>query len=172
MNRNPDKKIKVPESVKEQYNYSYWILKDLEDTIAFGESFILKKPNIKLILLQGKLGAGKTSLVKGIAKGLGITEPITSPTFPLVQHYSKNKQLLVHLDLYRLEDPKMANELFLQEEEELKNEKYLMVVEWPERLNLNLQEAWRAKIEHTNEDKRIIQIISPELESIKANAVS
>ena len=71
-----------------------------------------------ILLLSGPLGAGKTSLVQGLAEGLGITEPITSPTFALAQHYPQGEPQLVHLDLYRLEQPASADELFLQEEEE------------------------------------------------------
>jgi tRNA threonylcarbamoyladenosine biosynthesis protein TsaE len=73
-------------------------------------------------LRQGELGAGKTCLVQGLAMALGIDEPITSPTFALAQHYSGlgvdgRTHALVHLDLYRLEQPATAAELFAQEEE-------------------------------------------------------
>ena len=98
-----------------------------------------------LILLKGELGAGKTSLIQGLAAGLGIEEPITSPSFALAQHYNGIIQLahqqasestaLVHLDLYRLEEPASADELFLQEEEEAKALQAVMAVEWPERLS-------------------------------------
>ena len=71
-----------------------------------------------ILLLEGDLGAGKTSLVQGIALGLGIDEPITSPTFALAQHYRGQAGALVHLDLYRLEHSASADELFCQEEEE------------------------------------------------------
>jgi tRNA threonylcarbamoyladenosine biosynthesis protein TsaE len=76
-----------------------------------------------LLLLQGDLGAGKTCLVQGLAEGLGITEPITSPTFALAQHYEGRlaegePTCLVHLDLYRLEAGAAADELLAQEEEE------------------------------------------------------
>ena len=65
-----------------------------------------------ILLLEGDLGAGKTSLVQGIALGLGIDEPITSPTFALAQHYRGQAGALVHLDLYRLEHSASADELF------------------------------------------------------------
>ena len=67
---------------------------------------------------EGPLGAGKTSLVQGLAGALGIQEPITSPTFALAQHYPEGTPPLVHLDLYRLEQAIAADDLFLQEEEE------------------------------------------------------
>jgi len=72
-------------------------------------------------MLQGELGAGKTCLVQGLAMALGIDEPITSPTFALAQHYKRpvpdgRPHALIHLDLYRLEQPAAAAELFAQEE--------------------------------------------------------
>lgn len=165
MGRNSETNFNVPEMVKGQYNYSYSILENLEETISYGENFIKNIPTIKLILLQGPLGAGKTSLVKGIAKGLGIKEPITSPTFSLSQHY-RGQRLLVHLDLYRLEDPLIANEFFIEEEEEVINQKGIMIVEWPERLGIKLQEAWLAKIKYTEDNKRLIQLFPPRSEEI------
>jgi tRNA threonylcarbamoyladenosine biosynthesis protein TsaE len=80
-------------------------------------------PGSALLLLQGDLGAGKTCLVQGLAQALGIAEAITSPTFALAQHYEGRladgrPTRLVHLDLYRLELPAAADELFAQEEEE------------------------------------------------------
>jgi len=100
-----------------------------------------------ILLLQGTLGAGKTCLVQGIAAGLGIEEPITSPTFALAQHYlgragSSSSTALVHLDLYRLEQPLAADELFAQEEEEALELGALMAVEWSERLSFRPVGAW------------------------------
>tara|TARA_Y100001968_G_scaffold278064_1_gene273221 strand:+ start:172 stop:693 length:522 start_codon:yes stop_codon:yes gene_type:complete len=159
--RNLEEKFKVPSAIKEQSNYLCWILKDLEETIAFGENFIKSFPEIKLLLLEGPLGAGKTSLVKGIAKGLGINETITSPTFALAQHYNQSQVPLIHIDLYRLEKPELANELFLQEEEEAISFQGVMVIEWPERLTVDLPEAWIAKIKITNDSMREIQLMPP-----------
>ena len=143
------------------------ILKTLEDTIAFGAKLMHIIPDLKLLLLEGSLGAGKTSLVKGIAISLGINEPITSPTFPLVQQYNSGKPPLVHLDLYRLEDHKSANELFIQEEEEAKAHGALVVVEWPERLKLPLPEAWKLKLEH-HLDGRLAHLLPPSISAKKA----
>jgi len=112
--------------------------------------------------LYGPLGAGKTTLVKGIAKSLRIQEPITSPTFPLSQHYPLGSPPLIHLDLYRIEEPHAANEFFLQEEEESKAMGAFMVVEWPERLSLQMPDAWRGKLEYSlNKKARYFQLIPP-----------
>jgi tRNA threonylcarbamoyladenosine biosynthesis protein TsaE len=104
-----------------------------------------------LLLLQGDLGAGKTCLVQGLAEELGITEPITSPTFALAQHYGGRhagggSTWLVHLDLYRLEAGFSADELFAQEEEEAGALGALMAVEWPERLTARPLDAWLVEL--------------------------
>ena len=100
--------------------------------------------------LQGDLGAGKTCLVQGLAQGLGITEPITSPTFALAQHYRGQRTGhdtdLVHLDLYRLEQPEAAAELFAQEEEEALALEAVLAVEWPERLSFTPGPAWQVHL--------------------------
>ena len=100
-----------------------------------------------ILLLQGDLGAGKTCLTQGLAAGLGIDEPITSPTFALAQHYTGRAGALVHLDLYRLEQPAAADELFAQEEEEAIALNALMAVEWAERLSFVPEDAWRIGLE-------------------------
>jgi len=111
-----------------------------------------------ILLLQGTLGAGKTCLVQGIAAGLGIEEPITSPTFALAQHYqgragSSGSTALVHLDLYRLEQALAADELFAQEEEEALELGALMAVEWSERLSFRPDGAWCVSLELIDPDR-------------------
>ena len=122
-------------------------------------------PAGSILLLIGPLGAGKTSLVQGLAEGLGIDEPITSPTFALAQHYPQGTPRLIHLDLYRLEQPSSADELFLQEEEEAIAAEALMAVEWPERLGLKLPEAWQLELSHQGNGRRA-QLIAPRKASI------
>ena len=91
-----------------------------------------------------------------------IKEPITSPTFPLSQHYQSGSPPLIHIDLYRIEEPNAANEFFLQEEEESKAMGALMVIEWPERLSLPMTDAWRGKLEYTSTNQaRFFQLIPP-----------
>ena len=145
-----------------------WQLESLESTISFGFNLKRKFPQIKILLLQGPLGAGKTSLVKGIAKSAGILEPITSPTFALSQHYLEGKPPLVHLDLYRIENQNDANELFYQEEEEALSIDALMVIEWPERLSISITDAWIGKIQYNHYDNgRTIELIPPLLPLIE-----
>ena len=136
-------------------------LSDLEATQSFGTALAQQLPSGAILLLKGPLGAGKTSLVQGIALALGIGEPITSPTFALAQHYTDGNPPLIHLDLYRLEQPNAADDLFLQEDEEAKAIGALLAVEWPERLSLELPEAWQLELSHTNDGARSAQLTPP-----------
>lgn len=83
-----------------------------------------------VIAVSGDLGAGKTQLVKGIARGLGIQERVHSPTFNLVNVYSGGRIPLFHLDLYRLESPE---QIFAAGLEEYLNPAGVAVIEWAER---------------------------------------
>ncbi|MEB3262035.1 MAG: tRNA (adenosine(37)-N6)-threonylcarbamoyltransferase complex ATPase subunit type 1 TsaE [Cyanobacteriota bacterium] len=94
------------------------------------------------LLLSGELGAGKTCLVQGLARGLGIDDVVTSPTFALSQHYQGSHGALVHLDLYRLEQPEAADELLAQEQEIARGIHALLAVEWPERLSGLPAHSW------------------------------
>lgn len=90
--------------------------------------------------LTGDLGSGKTTFVKGLAKGLGVAQTITSPTYIFIRSYSFepiqrrgfNKDTLYHLDLYRVEDPQQAQKINL--EEILNDKNGIVVVEWAEHL--------------------------------------
>jgi len=126
-------------------------LADAAATAALGqqlaEQWLQLPPDQRpLLLLEGNLGAGKTSLVQGIAAGLGIEEPVTSPSFALAQHYN-GRAALVHLDLYRLEQPAAADELFAQEEEEALLLGALLAVEWPGRLSFQPDGAWQVALQ-------------------------
>ena len=100
---------------------------------------ILKPP--MLVILRGEVGAGKTTLVKGIAAALGaaLEEDVTSPTFTLVHEYVNDKVHLFHLDLYRLETEEQIAVLGL--EEMLAEPNALVLVEWGERFESVLKLA-------------------------------
>jgi tRNA threonylcarbamoyl adenosine modification protein YjeE len=83
-----------------------------------------------VIGLSGDLGTGKTQLVKGLARGLGATERVHSPTFPLVNEYTTGRLALYHLDLYRLETPEQIHAAGL---EDFLTPDGVTVVEWAER---------------------------------------
>ena len=162
MEKDTEKQFEVFNSFAQQTNNFCWTLDKPESTMSLGSTLTKKFPTLSILLLNGPLGAGKTTLVKGIAKSLRIQEPITSPTFRLSQHYPLGSRPLIHLDLYRIEEPNAANEFFLQEEEESKAMGAFMVVEWPERLSLQMPDAWRGKLEYSlNKKARYFQLIPP-----------
>jgi tRNA threonylcarbamoyladenosine biosynthesis protein TsaE len=98
--------------------------------IALGRSL----PPGSILLLEGDLGSGKTSLVQGIGEGLGITEPISSPTFVLLNEYPEGRIPLYHLDLYRLQ-PTEVDELHLENYwEGIEVPLGIVAIEWAERL--------------------------------------
>jgi tRNA threonylcarbamoyladenosine biosynthesis protein TsaE len=83
-----------------------------------------------IIYLKGDLGAGKTTLVRGLLRGLGYTGRVRSPTYTLIEPYSFDSWAVYHLDLYRLSDARDLEDLGLRD---LLSEKALLLVEWPER---------------------------------------
>lgn len=83
-----------------------------------------------LVFLRGDLGAGKTTLVRGLLRGLGHVGPVRSPTYTLIEPYEVAGQRLYHLDLYRLGDPEELEFLGLRD---LLDGEGLLLVEWPDR---------------------------------------
>src|SRR4051812_4481146 len=102
-----------------------------EETFAIGEQWGRVAQRGWIIGLSGDLGAGKTQLVKGIARGLGSPARVHSPTFALLNEYEGGRLLLFHLDLYRLNDADEVLRTGL--EEYLVNPNGVSVVEWVER---------------------------------------
>jgi len=102
-----------------------------DETLALGEEWGRAAASGLVIGLTGDLGAGKTQLAKGIARGLGITELVHSPTFTLVSEYRSGRLPLFHLDLYRLES---REQIIAAGLEEYLAPKGVTVVEWAERL--------------------------------------
>ncbi|MBO4303765.1 MAG: tRNA (adenosine(37)-N6)-threonylcarbamoyltransferase complex ATPase subunit type 1 TsaE [Lentisphaeria bacterium] len=89
-----------------------------------------------VVALYGDLGAGKTVFSRGFARALNITEPVSSPTFTIVQEYPCEKGVLYHLDLYRIDDTDAA--LAFGVDEFLYDKNAYALVEWPERLDKGL----------------------------------
>ncbi len=76
-----------------------------EETIKFAANLAAKSKPGDVYTLTGDLGVGKTVFAKGFAKGLGVTEPVTSPTFTIVQEYLSGRLPFFHFDVYRIADP-------------------------------------------------------------------
>ncbi len=100
------------------------------DMEVFGGRFTTTLGNLKLVTLNGPLGAGKTTFVRGLLRALGHTGAVKSPTFTLVEPYEMNGRRFFHFDLYRLKDPEELE--FLGIRDYLAGPD-LCVVEWAER---------------------------------------
>ena len=136
-------------------------VENLKETIALGEKLSHKLKPQSIVLLQGPIGAGKTSFVQGIARGLSISEDITSPTFALSHHYNSGNIPLIHLDLYRLEDISAAKDIFFSEEEEATNNKAILVIEWPELIESIIDNFWKIEISYAKHFGRNYEIRDP-----------
>lgn len=128
-----------------------------EETTAVGRRLAAELRPPALVLLYGELGAGKTTLVKGLVSGLGLApeEEVTSPSFVFVHTFS-NHARLYHVDLYRIEEPAELETLGL---DDLLAENAIMVVEWAERLKWPaLPAALRVHLEAVSDQQRRIRV--------------
>ena len=100
------------------------------ETEELGEHLARALPENSALALQGDLGSGKTTLVRGIARGLGIKADVTSPTYTIYTTYEGDRQLL-HMDAYRLSDAHQLDTLTI---DEFLKPPYLLVVEWPDHI--------------------------------------
>jgi tRNA threonylcarbamoyladenosine biosynthesis protein TsaE len=129
-------------------------------TLAMGERVAeMLLPAPKVVVLRGDLGAGKTTLVKGMAAALGAaeTEDVTSPTFTLVHEYVGKKVRLYHLDLYRLETERELLTIGLEEMAEQPDA--LVLVEWGEKFASIVGRAdGEIAIEHAGGDERLFLV--------------
>ena len=109
-----------------------------------------------VVLLHGDLGAGKTHFAQGIAEGLGITEPVRSPTFTLINEYDEGRIPLYHIDLYRLEGDEDIATIGIEEYFDADG---LVVVEWPEKGEHWLPEdALHLFLTHFDERRRSLRV--------------
>ncbi len=136
-------------------------IENLKETLNLGEKISHKLNTQSIVLLKGPIGAGKTSLVQGIAKGLSISEDITSPTFALSHHYHSGKIPLFHLDLYRLKNISSAKEFFFSEEEEALQSGAIIVIEWPELVEPVIENFWKIEISYAKNCGRNYEIRDP-----------
>ena len=126
------------------------------ETVAFGERMAHDLEPGDAVALHGELGAGKTCLVKGIARGLGITQDVTSPTFTIVHEYRGGRLPLVHVDLYRLDTPQDAAEIGI---EDYFCGEVVTVIEWAEKIAPLLpQRAIHVRMELRGENERTIVV--------------
>lgn len=102
-----------------------------KDTYKLAKMFEEKLHGGEVVVLNGDLGAGKTTFTKGLCKALGVTENVTSPTFTLMNIYKSGRLNLYHFDMYRIEDESEALELGL---DEFFNSNGVCMIEWAENI--------------------------------------
>ncbi len=131
-----------------------------EETIALGRSLAQSLAPPKLVLLRGDLGAGKTTLVKGIARAFDAAqeEDVTSPTFTLVHEYRGPQVNVYHVDLYRIDTPRQLETLGL---DDLIAENSVLLLEWGEKFQRFVDERdVEIQIERLGEDERRVRILT------------
>ena len=126
-----------------------------EETIALGEKLAGELPAKAVVLLIGNLGAGKTTIAKGIVKGLGAAQPaeVSSPTFTLIHEYSPG---VYHIDLYRLDTPAQVATLGL---DEIFDREAVVLIEWGEKFPaLMPEDRIEIHLHSTGENARDIEV--------------
>ena len=133
-----------------ELNYSLKELKQASD-------YILKNINSKVLLVCGEVGSGKTTLIKEICRQLKVEDTVSSPTYTLINEYNTNDGLVIHMDLYRIENNEDINDLGLFEYFDNK----FIIIEWPEKIMNDLDCNHSVlKIDLINVNKRKINLIN------------
>jgi len=132
-----------------------------DETIVLGRSLrdLLTPP--KVVLLRGDLGAGKTTLVKGIAEAFqaAVADEVTSPTFTLIHEYRGPNANLFHIDLYRIDTQRELDTLAL---DDLLSDKSILLIEWGEKFpRFERERDVEIALERVSEDERRIRITAP-----------
>lgn len=127
------------------------------ETEDLGRRVAAALPPDAAIALVGDLGCGKTTLVRGLARGLGIRGNVTSPTYTLYNLYTGNRQLL-HLDAYRLENEEAAEALLL---EEFLQSPFLLAVEWADRISgfLKAWPCWWLRLSIESPERHCLRLV-------------
>lgn len=127
------------------------------ETLSVGRELAQVLPNSAIVLLIGELGAGKTTLTKGIVEGRGAAraEDVSSPTFTLIHEYG-DPVSVYHVDLYRLDTAEQAQRLGL---EDLFDQQALVLIEWGDRFPCLLPGGYETiRISYGNDEKRVIEV--------------
>ena len=141
------------------------ITKSEKETKQLGYKLAKALPNGSVVCLLGDLGAGKTTLVRGVAEGLNIKEVVQSPTFNIMKIYLKGDRPLIHIDAYRLAD--INTDIGL--DEYIGYETGITMIEWPMYIDhLIPKEAVYVELKHLGDDKRKILVISENIDLLEA----
>jgi tRNA threonylcarbamoyladenosine biosynthesis protein TsaE len=136
-----------------------YITHSAEETMALGRQLASTLKSARMAILRGELGAGKTTLVKGIAEGLDAAsrDDVTSPTFTLIHEYRGPEVSIFHVDLYRIETARELETLGL--DELFAEAGNLVLIEWGEKFQrFQLERDVEISIELRGEDERVIVV--------------
>ena len=158
-------------TTEHQENKQVFTTNSPAETTAFANRMAGFLESGMTVALYGELGTGKTQFARGVAEGLGITEPITSPTFNIVQEYQRpDGDWLYHLDMYRI--PDVDDALNFDVDEYIFNQHAVTLIEWPEHIETLLKPAAAGSTEshqlivvylaHTSEEQRTITVERPQ----------
>lgn len=131
-----------------------------DETIALGRRLAQQLAPPKIVLLRGDLGAGKTTLVKGIAEGFRAAsqEDVTSPTFTLVHEYRGPQASLFHIDLYRVDTARQLETLGL---DDLMGDESILLIEWGEKFaRFERERDVEIALERLGENDRSIRVVA------------
>lgn len=131
------------------------LLRGLDEQQAFGAALLDHLPAGGVLFLEGELGAGKTSLTQGIARRLGFTGTVSSPTYALMQPYPTPGGQLLHVDAYRVQHP---GELYDMGLDELTQDSRLSVIEWGQALYADYPQATLLRLEHVPDDEDVRRV--------------
>jgi tRNA threonylcarbamoyladenosine biosynthesis protein TsaE len=133
-----------------------------EETRALAAELASALPADATLALHGDLGVGKTTFVQGLARGFGITSPVTSPTYAIYNLLRRRKgkqgggMLLVHLDAYRIDSPAQVEALLL---DDFLTSPYCLAVEWPDKVADWLPtDAWRLELGIADDERHTIRL--------------
>ncbi|MGN1212940.1 MAG: tRNA (adenosine(37)-N6)-threonylcarbamoyltransferase complex ATPase subunit type 1 TsaE [Christensenellales bacterium] len=133
------------------------VCKNLLDTQEFAKQFASCLKGGEVVTLNGDLGAGKTTFTQFLAKSLGITQPVTSPTFTLMNQYLDGRLKLYHFDMYRIEDIDEILETGLTEY--FGNRDAVCIIEWAENIaSLLPKNLIKITIEKLGETERLFKV--------------
>ena len=138
-----------------------YITHSAEETIALGHELAAKLREMRMVVLHGDLGAGKTTLVKGVAEGLNAAsqDDVTSPTFTLIHEYRGPEVALYHVDLYRVDTQRELETLGL--DELFAEDGNLVLIEWGEKFQRLVEECdAEIRIERRGENERSVVLRS------------
>jgi len=135
------------------------ITRSAEETIEFGRKLAAELGPPRLVLLQGELGAGKTTLIKGIAEGFHAAkmDDVTSPTFTLIHEYRGPTADVYHIDLYRVDTPRELETLGL---DDLAGARSVLLIEWGEKFErFRCERDVEIRLERRGENERRISVL-------------